>query len=193
MLPEGRNIPTVNNLIGPVARGSVLHKQLQGFQMASTNPVTSCAPICYQSPNPAMNKRGNESGHVPTQTNSNATDDHLTMQPLRKFYWQSPQVYTHWTSVSATVPPAKVLLIFLYYPTNVVRKLLTWIYFPMNKVRVSLQAGQELYTKTTAQANNNVWYGERKHRITASKFGKILKICTTPSPVWLSFPCGSSH
>ena len=45
MLPEDRNIPTVNTLIGPVARGSVLHKQLQGFQMASTNPVPLCAPI----------------------------------------------------------------------------------------------------------------------------------------------------
>jgi len=31
MLPEDRNIPTVNTLIGPVARGSVLHTQLQGF------------------------------------------------------------------------------------------------------------------------------------------------------------------
>lgn len=33
MLPENDNIPTVNTLTGPVARGSVLHKQLQGFQM----------------------------------------------------------------------------------------------------------------------------------------------------------------
>jgi len=31
MLPEDRNIPAVNTLIGPKARGSVLHKQLQGF------------------------------------------------------------------------------------------------------------------------------------------------------------------
>jgi len=78
MLPEDRNIPTVNTLIGPVARGSVLHKQLQGFQMGSTNPVTSCDPISYQSPNPAMNGSSNESGHVPTQTNSNVTDGHFT-------------------------------------------------------------------------------------------------------------------
>jgi len=84
MLPEDRNIPTVITLIGPVARGSVLHKELQGFQMASTNPVTSCDPISYQSPNPAMNGSSNESGHVPTQTNSNVTDGHG--QPLRKFY-----------------------------------------------------------------------------------------------------------
>jgi len=59
MLPEDRNIPTVNTLIGSVARGSVLHKQLQGFQMASTNPVASCDPISYQSPNPAMNGSSN--------------------------------------------------------------------------------------------------------------------------------------
>ena len=72
------NIPPVNTLIGPVARGSVLHKKLQGFQMASTNPVTSCDPISYQSPNPAVNGTSNESGHVPTQTNSNVTDGHFT-------------------------------------------------------------------------------------------------------------------
>ena len=78
MLPEDRNIPTVNTLTGPVARGSVLHKQLQGFQMASTNPVISCDPISYQLPNPAMNGSSNESGHVPTQTNSNVTDGNFT-------------------------------------------------------------------------------------------------------------------
>lgn len=78
MLPEDRNIPTVNTLTGPVARGSVLHKKLQEFQMASTNPVTSCDPISYQSPNPAVNVSSNESGHVPTQTNSNVTDSHFT-------------------------------------------------------------------------------------------------------------------
>ena len=44
-----------------------------------------------------------------------------------------------------------------------------------NKVQVSLPAAQELYAKTTGQANNSVWYEERKHRITASKFGKIVK------------------
>ena len=62
MLPEDRNIPTVNTLIGPVARGSVLHKQLQGFQMASTSRATSCDPISYQSLNPAVNGSSNETG-----------------------------------------------------------------------------------------------------------------------------------
>ena len=80
MLPEDRNIPDVNTLIGPVARGSVLHKKLQGFQMASTNPVTSCDPISYRSPKPAVNGSSNESGHVPTQINSNVTDGHFTNQ-----------------------------------------------------------------------------------------------------------------
>ena len=65
-------------LMLPEARGSVLHKKLQGFQMASTNPVTSCDPISYHSPNPAVNGSSNESGHVPTQTNSNVTDGHST-------------------------------------------------------------------------------------------------------------------
>ena len=130
MLPEDRNIPTVNTLTGPVARGSVLHKKLQGFQMASTNPVTSCDPIPSQSPNPAVNGSSNESGHVPTQTNSNVTDSHFT-----NHYENSTDSQPKHTpiapSVSTTVPPAKVLLIFLYYPTNVVRTPLTWIHFLM--------------------------------------------------------------
>jgi len=37
----------------------------------------------------------------------------------------------------------------------------------LNKVQVSLQAAQKLYA---GQANSNVWYEERKHRIAASKF-----------------------
>ena len=45
MLPEDRNIPTVNTLIGPVARGSVLHKQPQGFQMASANTGILPPPV----------------------------------------------------------------------------------------------------------------------------------------------------
>ena len=38
------------------------------------------------------------------------------------------------------------------------------------KVQLSLQAAQELYAMATGQANKNVWYEERKHRIAASKF-----------------------
>lgn len=37
MLSENKNVPIVNKLIWPVARGSVLHKQLQGFWMTETN------------------------------------------------------------------------------------------------------------------------------------------------------------
>ena len=96
MLPEDRNIPTVNTLIGLVARGSVLHKQLQWFQMGSTNPVTSCDPISYQSPNAAMNGSGNESSYP----NKFKCYWWSFYQPLRKFYWQSAQAYTHWTRVS---------------------------------------------------------------------------------------------
>ena len=59
----------------------------------------------------------------------------------------------------------------------------------LNKVQVSLQAAKELYTKTTGQANNNVWYEERKHRITASKFGKILKGKSHPTPEFIRAIC----
>ena len=52
----------------------MLHKQLQGFQVASTNPVTSCNEISYQSPNQAMYGSSDESGHGATQTNSNVTN-----------------------------------------------------------------------------------------------------------------------
>ena len=37
MLSENKNVPTVNKLIWPIARGSVLHKQLQGFWMTETS------------------------------------------------------------------------------------------------------------------------------------------------------------
>ena len=59
----------------------------------------------------------------------------------------------------------------------------------LNKVQVSLQAAQDLYTKTTGQANNNVCYEERKHRITASKFGKILKRKSQPTPDFIPSIC----
>jgi len=59
----------------------------------------------------------------------------------------------------------------------------------LNKVQVSLQAAQELYAKTTGQANNNVWYEERKHRITASKCGKILKRKSQPTPEFIRAIC----
>ena len=123
MLPEDRNVPTVNILTGPVARGSLLHKQLQGFQMANTNPATSCDPISYQLRHPEVNGSSNEGGHVPTQTNSNVTDGHFTNHSF--LLTVSPSIHLLNLSVSTTVPPAKVLPIFLYYPTNVVRKLLT--------------------------------------------------------------------
>lgn len=71
MLPEDSNIPTVNTLIGPVGRGSVLHKQLKGFQMAGNNPCTSSDQIsnCFnfsQSPNQVIQGSRNVGGHSPS-------------------------------------------------------------------------------------------------------------------------------
>jgi len=59
----------------------------------------------------------------------------------------------------------------------------------LNKLQVTLQAAQEIYTKTTGQANNNAWYEERKHRITASRFGKILKRKSQPTPEFIRAIC----
>ena len=59
----------------------------------------------------------------------------------------------------------------------------------LNEVQVSLQAAQELYAKTTGQANNNLWREERKHRITASNFGKIAKRKSQPTPEFIRAIC----
>lgn len=193
MLPEDRNIPTVNTLIGPVARGSVLHKQLQGFQMASTNPVTSCAPISYQSPNPAMNERSHESGHVPTQRNSNLTDGHFTNHSEN-----STGSYPRHTPIEpeclANSSPSQGFTHFPLLPNKCCEETVDLNLFSnapniLNKVQVSLQAAKELYTKTTGQANNNVWYEERKHRITASQCGKILKRKSHLTPEFIQAIC----
>ena len=85
----------------------------------------------------------------------------------------SPGIHPLKLSFATTVHFGKILLIFLY-PTNVVTTADFSIFSNtpniLNKVQVSLQAAQEPYAMATGQANNNVWYEERKHRIAASKF-----------------------
>ena len=138
----------------------MLHKQLQGFQMGSTNPVTSCAPMSYQSPNLAMDGRSNESGHVCLLTVIPG------LHPLNQRLTNcSPsQVITNFPLLPNKCCEETVDLNLFSNASNILKK-----------VQVSLQAAQELYTKTTSQANNNVWYEKRKYRITASKFGKIFE------------------
>ena len=186
MLPEGRNIPTVNNLIVPVARGSVLHKQLQECQVASTNPVTSCDPISYQSPNPAMNGSGNESGHVPTQPNSNVSDGHFTNNSENSTDIQPRHTPMQQECLNNSFP-SQGFTTFPLLPNKCCEETVDLNLFfnapnILSKVQVFLQAVQELYTKTTGQANNSVCYKETRHRITVPKFGKILKRKSQPTP-----------
>ena len=96
MLPEDRNIPTVNTLIGPVARGSVLHKpcSFKDFKWLAQILSPPVLRFLTSHPNPAMNRRSNESGHVPTQTNSNLTDGHFTNRSEISTDGR-PQAYTH--------------------------------------------------------------------------------------------------
>ena len=128
--------------------------------MASTNPVTSCAPISYQSPSLVMNGRSNESGHVCLLTVTPG------LHPLNQCLTNSSpsQGFTNFPLLPNKCCEETVDLNPFSNASNILKK-----------VQVSLQAAQELYTKTTGQANNNVWYEERKYRITASKFGKIKK------------------
>ncbi|KAJ7382331.1 hypothetical protein OS493_035608 [Desmophyllum pertusum] len=58
-----------------------------------------------------------------------------------------------------------------------------------NEIQVSLQSAQELHAKTIGQANNNLWYKERKYRITASTFGKIMKRKSPPTPAFVRAIC----
>ena len=149
--------------------------------MASTNPVIPCAPISYQSPNPAVNGRSNESGHVlvPTKTNSNLTDDYFTNHSEN-----STDSHPRHTAIEpeclTNSSPSQGFTNFPLLPNKCCKETVDLNLFSnapniLNKVQVSLQAAQELYTKTAGQANNNVWYEERTHHITATKFGTILK------------------
>ena len=191
MLPEDRKFPTANTLI--VANVSVLHKQLQGFQMAST----CCAPVSYLSPSPAMNGRSNESSHipVPTQTNSNLTliDGHFTNHS-NNFTDSHPRQTSIEPECLTNSSPSQgftnfPLLSNKCYEETVDLNLFSNAPNILNKVQVPLQATQELHTKTTGQANNNVWYGERKRRITVPKFGKSLKRKSQPTPEFIRAIC----
>ena len=183
MLPEDRNVPTVNILTGPVARGSLLHKQLQGFQMANTNPATSCDPISYQSRHPEVNGSSNEGGHVPTQTNSNVTDGHFTNHSL--LLTVSPSIHLIEPECLNNSSPSQGFTYFPLLPNKCCEETVDLNLFSnapniLNKVQVSLPATQELYAKTTGQADKSTWYDERKHPITASKFCKIFKRNASP-------------
>ena len=135
--------------------------------MANTNPVASCTPISYQSPNLPMNGRSNESGHVCLLTVTPG------LHPLNQCLTNSfpTQGFTNFPLLPNKCCEETVDMNLFSNAPNILKK-----------VQVSLQAAQELYTKTTGQANYNVWYEERKHRITASKFGKILKRKSQPTP-----------
>lgn len=160
MLPEDSNIPTVNTLIGPVGRGSVLHKQLKGFQMAGNNP---CIPSHSEESTDNQPRQLNDNTPIATEFLNNSSPNlDLTHYPLlpNKCYVETVD-----------------LNLFSNAP-NI-----------LNEVQVSLQAAQELYAKTTAQGNNNLWREERKHRITALYFGKILKRKGQPTPEFIRAIC----
>lgn len=202
MLPEDSNIPTVNTLIGPVGRGSVLHNQLKGFQMAGNNPCTSSDQIsnCFnfsQSPNQVMQGSRNVGGHSPCQTNSNATDSHFISHSEESTDTQTRQL-NHNTPIATEFlnnsSPNVHLTHFPLLPNKCCEETVDLNLFSnapniLNEVQVSLQAAQELYAKTTGQANNNLWREERKHRITASNFGKIAKRKSQPTPEFIRAIC----
>ena len=170
MLPEDRNFPTVNTLIGPVARGSLLHKELQGFQMAST----SCAPVSYQSPNPAKNGRSHVP--VPTQTNSNLTDGHFTNHS-ENFTDIHPRQTSIEPECLTNSSPSQGFTNFPPLPNECCEETVDLNIFSnapniSNKVQVSLQAAEELYTKTMVK--QKAMYGMRKEN-TVSQCQSLVK------------------
>lgn len=200
MLPENNNIPTVNTLIGPVARGSVLHKQLQGFQMAETNCFTpsqlsshhlSQSPLVCQPTQLSRSVCGNQ----PIQQSENISGGQLFQQCGNSTDSQPTHINTN-TSVECpnNDPPHQVFPEFPPLPVkcsdeNVDPNLFSTAPTIFNKIQVSLQSAQELHAKTIGQANNNLWYKERKYRITASTFGKIMKRKSPPTPAFVRAIC----
>ena len=197
MLPENKNIPTVNTLIGSVARGSVLHKQLQGFQMVETNCFTPCQLTSHHLSQPSLICQPTQlsSGNQPIQQNENISSGQLFQQCGNSADSQPTEVNTNTSAechnndplqqVSPEFPPLPIKC----SDENVDQELFSTAPSIFNKINVSLQSAHELYSKTTGQANNNLWYKERKYRITASTFGKIMKRKSPPTPEFVRSIC----
>ena len=130
MLPEDRNIPTVNTLIGPVARGSVLHKPCSFKDFKWLAQILSPPVLQFLTSHQQWMK---EVIKVVMFVPKGIQILLMVILPTTQkiLLTVTPGIPPLNQSVSPTVLPAKVSLIFLYYPTNVVRKLLTWIYFLM--------------------------------------------------------------
>ncbi|KAL9980086.1 hypothetical protein ACROYT_G008629 [Oculina patagonica] len=200
MLPEDNNIPTVNTLIGPVASGSVLHKQLQGFQMARTiNSATSFEVSSHQlnmsqSTNQLLQGSEVVCEHGPIHVaegqlvnHSGKSTDNQPRQLNENNKLVEPQCLNN-------ISPGLPLTTFPPLPIKSSEETVDLNLFHnnpaiLNKIQVSLQAAQELHAKTIGQANNNLWHEERKYRITASNFGKIMKRKSEPTPEFIKAIC----
>ena len=102
-----------------------------------------------------MNGSSNESGHVPTQTNSNVTDGHFTNHSENS----TDSQFRHTPIESECLNNSSHSHGFTNFPLlpnkcceeTVDLNLFSNATTILNKVQVSLQAAQELYAKTTGK------------------------------------------
>ncbi|KAJ7314880.1 hypothetical protein OS493_039043 [Desmophyllum pertusum] len=135
-------------------------------------------------------------GNQPIQQSENISGGQLFQQCGNSTDRQQPTHINTNTSVECpnNDPPHQVFPEFPPLPVkcsdeNVDPNLFSTAPTIFNKIQVSLQSAQELHAKTIGQANNNLWYKERKYRITASTFGKIMKRKSPPTPAFVRAIC----
>ena len=182
MLPDEKSIPTIQTIVGTVAKGSIIHKQLQEFSTLST--VASCANSSSSVVQVNLSPNCCSSHSTPsTQGQEQAQSNFNNETPNPSFSHEQKDSNVPGTSdlqlslnaqstgeahVQTTLVPQEELLL----TSRAVGPSLTQVQQQTTQSKRFIETltdeQKETEKETRGQSDNPVWFEQKQNRITAS-------------------------